>query len=72
MLENGMRLKIIAANIETLENYFNLGNFELTSQIIQWTDLHKWKFTKLKTQDHLEKMEKIQKIQRATVADQGK
>jgi hypothetical protein len=65
MLENGMRLKI-DSNIETLENYFNLGNFELTSQIIQWTDLHQWKLTKLKNQDHLEKMEKIQK---ATVAE---
>jgi hypothetical protein len=65
MLENGMRLEI-HSNIETLENYFNLGNFELTSQIIQWTDLHQWKLTKLKTQDHLEKMEKIQK---ATVAE---
>jgi hypothetical protein len=65
MLENGMRLEI-DSNIETLENYFNLGNFEWTSQIIQWTDLHQWKLTKLKTQDHLEKMEKIQK---ATVAE---
>jgi hypothetical protein len=65
MLENGMRLKI-DFNIETLEKYFNLGNFEWTSQIIQWTDLHQWKLTKLKTQDHLEKMGKIQK---ATVAE---
>jgi hypothetical protein len=60
MLENGMRLKI-DSNIETLEKYFNLDNFSLTSQIIQWTDLHQWKLTKLKTQDHLEKMEILQK-----------
>jgi hypothetical protein len=60
MLENGMRLKI-DSNIETLENYFNLGNFELTSKIIQWTDLHQWKLTKLKTQDHMEKMEILKK-----------
>jgi hypothetical protein len=59
MLKNGIRLKI-ASNIETLGKYLNLNNFELTCQIIQWTDLHQWNLTKLKTQDHLEKMEKIQ------------
>jgi hypothetical protein len=60
MLENGMRLKI-DFDIETLEKYFNLDNFTLTSQIIQWTDLHQLKLIKLKTQDHMEKMEIIKK-----------
>jgi hypothetical protein len=60
MLENGMRLEI-DSNIETLEKYFDLDNFKWTSQIIQWTDLHQWKLTKLKTQDHMEKMEILKK-----------
>jgi hypothetical protein len=60
IFENGIRLKI-DSNIETLEKYFKLRNFELTSEIIQWTRLDEWKLTKLKTQDQMEKMEILQK-----------
>jgi hypothetical protein len=69
MVNNGMKL-VINCNIEnlykycdmeTLEKYFDLDNFELTSQIIQWPDLYLHKLTTLKTQDHMEKMEKLQK-----------
>jgi hypothetical protein len=65
MLENGIKLEV-NSDIEILEKYFNLDNFEFTSQMIQWTDLHQWKLTKLKTREHLEKMEIIQK---ATVSE---
>jgi hypothetical protein len=45
---------------ETLEKYFNLPNFHLTSKIIQWPDFQNLNLTNLKSQDHLEKMELIE------------
>jgi hypothetical protein len=56
---NGIKF-YFSSDIETMEKYFNLPNFELTSQIINWSDNHFSKLNELKTRDHLGKMEIIQ------------
>jgi hypothetical protein len=56
---NGIKF-YFSSDIETMEKYFNLPNFELTSQIVNWSDKHFSKLNELKTRDHLGKMEIIQ------------
>jgi hypothetical protein len=55
MKENGMKLKI-PEDVKT----FDLDNFDSTHELIAWSELHPWKLTNIKTQDHLAKMEIIQ------------
>lgn len=59
MSGNGIRLAIDFSHFETLEKYFNLDNFEWTSQIIDFSKVDKSKITELKTLDHIRKMEFI-------------
>jgi hypothetical protein len=60
MLENGIKLQLRTDN-DTLEKYFDLPNFDLTNEVIEWPSLHQWKLTNLRTQDHLAKLERIEK-----------
>jgi hypothetical protein len=57
---NGIKF-CFSSDIESMGKYFNLPNFELTSQIIKWSDNNFSKLNELKNRDHLGKMEIIQK-----------
>lgn len=48
------------SNVQSFERYFYLPNFEGTSKIIKPTDFDSKILTELKSEDHLDKMERIQ------------
>jgi hypothetical protein len=62
LIENKIKLSI-NCSVTSMENYFNLPNFELTRQIVaEWTYFNLYQLSNLTNKDHLEKFEIIQGV----------
>jgi hypothetical protein len=62
LIDNKIKLSI-SFSVTSMENYFNLPNFDLTRQIIaEDTFFNLYQLSKLKNKDHLEKFEIIQEV----------